>query len=211
MKDYWNRRFKDEGMIWSDKPSMSALSANEKFKNHSIENILILGIGYGRNARPFIDNGYTVSGIEIADEAINILNNSDLKEKIKNIYHGSLLDFPFDNNHYDAIFSFNVIHLFIKFNRSAIIEKCKKILNPDGIVYFTGMSELDIDFGMGVEIEKNTFDKKGKPAHFFNDSDIGELFKDFDIIETGLIDEPEKHGDLGNHIHKCRYIFAKSK
>jgi SAM-dependent methyltransferase len=211
MKDYWNNRFKDEGVIWSNNSSQSALFANKKFKDYLIKNILILGIGYGRNARPFIENGYVVSGIEIADEAIKILNNSDLKNKIEKIYQGSLLDIPFDNKHYDAIFSFNVIHLFKEFDRYTIIEKCRNILNPNGLIFFTAMSELDFDFGKGVEIENSTFDKKGKPVHFFNDSDIKEHFKDFDLIETGLINEPEKHGESGDHIHKCRYIFAKTK
>ena len=211
MKDYWNKRFKEEGTIWSNNPSQSSLFANKKFKDYLVNNILILGIGYGRNARPFIENGYSVSGIEIADEAIKILNSSDLKNKIEKIYQGSLLDIPFDNNRYDAIFSFNVIHLFGEFDRIRIIEKSKSILNKNGLIFFTAMSELDNDFGKGDEIEHNTFDNKGKPVHFFNDSDIREHFKDFDLIETGLINEPEKHGDIGNHIHKCRYIFAKLK
>ena len=33
-------------------------------------------------------------------------------------------------------------------------------------------------------------------------------FSDFKIIETKLIDEPEEHGDLGKHVHKCRLIIA---
>jgi SAM-dependent methyltransferase len=211
MKDFWNKRFRDEGIIWSDNPSRSALSAIEKFKPYPVRDILILGIGYGRNARPFINSGYSVSGVEIADEAIKILNKSDLISKIDKIYLGSLLEMPFDNKLYDAIFSFNVLHLFCEADRITIIEKCKKILNSNGLVYSTAMSEFDLDFGKGAEIEKNTFDKKGKPVHFFTDSDIREHFIDFEIIDTGLIDEPEEHGDSGKHVHKCRYIFAKLK
>jgi hypothetical protein len=97
MKDFWNKRFRDEGIIWSDNPSRSALSAIEKFKPYPVRDILILGIGYGRNARPFINSGYSVSGVEIADEAIKILNKSDLISKIDKIYLGSLLEMPFDN------------------------------------------------------------------------------------------------------------------
>lgn len=211
MKVYWDKRFKDEGVIWSDNPSQSALSANEKFKSYSIKNVLILGIGYGRNARPFIESGYSVSGIEISDEAVKILNNSNLKLKIDKVYQGSLLDMPFDNKSYDVIFSFNVLHLFLESERHTIIEKCKNMLSPIGLVYFTAISELDLEFGKGIEVEKNTFDKKGKPVHFFSDTDLRGHFRDFNIIDTGLIDEPEEHGESGKHIHKCRYIFAKLK
>jgi SAM-dependent methyltransferase len=211
MKDYWNKRFRNGGMIWSDNPSKSALDAIEKFRSYQINDVLILGIGYGRNARPFIECGYSVTGVEIADEAIKILNKSDLRNKIGKIYQGSLLDMPFNNKLYDAIFSFNVIHLFCETDRYAIIKKCKNILNPYGLVYFAAMSEFDTGFGKGAEIEKNTFDEKGKPVHFFSDADLRKHFMEFEILDTGLINEPEEHGELGKHVHKCRYIFARLK
>jgi SAM-dependent methyltransferase len=208
MKEFWNQRYKNEGIIWSDNPSKSALFAKDKFKDYSISNILILGIGYGRNARPFIDYGYSVSGIEIADEALKLLKESDIKNKVVDMYQGSVLDMPFDNKKYDAIFSFNILHLFRETERKIIIEKTRDILKPKGLLFFTVMSEFDMDFGKGIELENNTFDKRGKPVHFFTDLDLKEHFFDFNIIDTGLIDEPEQHGDLGVHVHKCRFIFT---
>lgn len=209
MKDYWNKRFRKEGVIWSDNPSKSALAAAEKFRSYPIQDVLILGIGYGRNAKPFLESGYSVAGVEIADEAIELLTKSNLVNKIDKIYQGSVLDMPFDNKSYDAIFSFNVIHLFYESDRISIIRKCKDMLNPNGFVYFAAISEFDSGFGKGDEVERNTFSHKGKPVHYFSDSDLKMLFRDFDILDTGLIDEPEEHGELGKHVHKCRYIFAK--
>ncbi|MFZ1978504.1 MAG: hypothetical protein WAV76_11170, partial [Bacteroidota bacterium] len=69
-------------------------------------------------------------------------------------------------------------------------------------------SELEESFGKGGEIEPNTFEpRKGKPVHYFTDSDLKEQFKAFQIIESGIVEEPESHG--GDHIHKCRYIMVK--
>jgi 2-polyprenyl-3-methyl-5-hydroxy-6-metoxy-1,4-benzoquinol methylase len=208
MKEFWEQRFKKEGAIWSYNPSKSAIYAADFFQNYPIQNLMILGIGYGRNSRPFIEKGYEVSGIEISEEAIKILNNSDLKGKIKKIHIGSILDIEFKNEKYDAVFSFNVLHLFQEKDRIVILNKCKSILNNSGLLFFTVMSELDSDYGKGTEIEYNTFDKKGRPVHYFTERDIKNHFQDFKIIETGLIDEPEEHGDLGKHIHKCRLIVA---
>jgi hypothetical protein len=153
MKEFWEHRFIKEGTIWSNNPSKSAIYAAAFFQNYPIQNIMILGIGYGRNSRPFIEKGYDVSGIEISEEAIKLLNNS-------------------------------------------------------GLLFFTVMSEFDIGYGKGTEIEYNTFDKRGKPVHYFTESDIKNHFGDFKILETKLIDEPEEHGNLGKHVHKCRLIIA---
>ena len=201
MKGFWEQRFKKEGRIWSDNPSSSAIYAADFFQNYHVQNLMILDIGYGRNSRPFIEKHYEVSGIEISEEAIKLLNNSDLKNKIKKVHTGSILNMEFKGEKYDAVFSFNVLHLFQEKDRISIINKCKSVLNDSGILFFTVMSEFDFDYGKGTEIEYNTFDKRGKPVHFFSESDLKNHF----------IDEPEEHGDLGKHVHKCRLIIAMKK
>ena len=115
---------------------------------------------------------------------------------------------PFEDIKYDAIFSFNVFHLFNRKDRQTVIDKCKSQLKPNGLIFFTVISELESGYGDGIKIEENTFEKKGKPVHFFTDEDLKQHFSKFEIIESDLIDEPEQHGKEGKHIHKCRYILA---
>ena len=211
MREFWEQRFRKEGFIWSNDPSRSAIHAADFFQNYPVQNLMILGIGYGRNARPFLDAGMDVSGIEISEEAVKLLNNSDLKEKIGKVYIGSILDVDLKYEKYDTVFSFNVLHLFQEKERISIIEKCKTILNRPGWLFYTVMSEFDAAYGKGTEVEYNTFDKGGKPVHFFTEPDLLNHFRDFKIIGTGLIDEPEKHGELGKHVHKCRFIIAANE
>jgi SAM-dependent methyltransferase len=171
---------------------------------------LILGIGYGRNSLPFLESGYNVSGIEISEAAIELLKKSELANKIR-VFNGSIIDMPFEDIKYDAIFSFNVLHLFNRKNRHTIMDKCKSQLKSNGLIFFAVMSELEPGYGEGTKIEENTFEKKGKPVHFFTDEDFKQHFSKFETIESGLIDEPEQHGKEGKHTHKCRYIFALNK
>lgn len=207
MQDYWDSRFLRGGYIWSKKPSESAKNANRLFNKYDINDLLILGIGYGRNSLPFLESGYNVSGIEISEVAIELLKKSELSNKIK-VFNGSLINMPFEDIKYDAIFSFNTLHLFNRKDRQIIMEKCKSQLNPKGLIFFTVISELEHGYGDGTEIEENTFEKNSKPVHFFTDEDLKQHFIKFEIIESDLIDEPEDHGKEGKHIHKCRYIFA---
>ena len=210
MQYYWDSRFLREGYIWSEKPSESAKYANRLFNKYEISDLLILGIGYGRNSLPFLESGYSVSGIEISEVAIELLKNSELSNKIR-IFKGSLIDMPFEDIKYDAIFSFNVLHLFNRKDRQTIMDKCKSQLNPNGLIFFTVISEQEPGYGEGTRIEENTFEQKGKPVHFFTEEDFKQHFSKFETIESGLIDEPEDHGEKGKHIHKCRYIFALNK
>jgi SAM-dependent methyltransferase len=207
MQDYWDSRFLREGYIWSERPSESAKYANRLFNKYDITDLLIPGIGYGRNSLPFLESGYNVSGIEISEVAIELLKKSELSNKIR-IFNGSIIDMPFEDIKYDAIFSFNVLHLFNRKDRQTVMDKCKSQLNPNGLIFFTVISEQEPSYGEGTKIEENTFEKKGKPVHFFTEEDLKQHFSKFEIFESGLIDEPEQHGKEGKHTHKCRYIFA---
>ncbi len=207
MQAYWDSRFLREGYVWSKKPSKSAEYANRLFNKFDITDLLILGIGYGRNSLPFLESGYNVSGIEISEVAIELLKKSELSNKIR-LFKGSLIDMPFEDVKYDAIFSFNVLHLFNRKDRLTIMNKCKSQLNPGGLIFFTVISELEPGCREGIKLEENTFVKRGKPVHFFTGEDLKQHFHKFEIIESDLIDEPEQHGEDGKHIHKCRYILA---
>lgn len=53
-------------------PSQSTVLTSDFFVENNVKNVLIPGIGYGRNAQIFIENGMTVTGIEISQTAIDL-------------------------------------------------------------------------------------------------------------------------------------------
>ena len=71
MKNFWDSLFHD-GAIWKFDPADSALLIAEEFSKAGIQNILIPGVGYGRNAKAFLDKGISVSGIEVSGRAIEV-------------------------------------------------------------------------------------------------------------------------------------------
>ncbi|MFX1502298.1 MAG: class I SAM-dependent methyltransferase [Promethearchaeota archaeon] len=204
--EYWNSRFVDKGKIWGTEPSKTAKYALKLFKKYHIHKILIPGAGYGRHTKFFSLNNYEVTGIEISEEAINISKEFDLHSKL---ILGSVLDMPFNDEKYDAIFCFNVLHLLLENQRAFFLEKCYDQIQDNGFVFFSVFSELEDSFGKGPKIEENTFEsKKGRPTHYFTEDDLLNHFKTFSVIETDIMEEKEVHGELGLHVHKLRYIFA---
>jgi 2-polyprenyl-3-methyl-5-hydroxy-6-metoxy-1,4-benzoquinol methylase len=107
MMEFWESSFIEKQTMWGFEPSDSAILTKDFFLEKSVKDILIPGIGYGRNAKIFHDNGINVTGIEISKTAIDLAkqNGFDLR-----IYHGSVTDMPFDDNFMTAYFA---MHLFI--------------------------------------------------------------------------------------------------
>lgn len=81
MTEFWEEAFKDKQEMWGLAPAKSAVLTKDFFVGQQVKSVLIPGIGYGRNAQIFMDNGMTVTGIEISQTAIDLagkhLNNPD--------------------------------------------------------------------------------------------------------------------------------------
>lgn len=206
-QSYWESRFSKEGKIWGDEPSKSALYCLELFRNYNIEKMLVPGSGYGRHTKFFSENSYQVVGIEISESAIQIAKKFDTSTDFIN---NSVLDMKDYGDIYDAIFCFNTLHLFLNNDRLKFLKKCFISIKPKGYLFFTAFSEKESSFGKGKELEKNTFESKvGRPTHYFTEDDLKQHFKDLNIIEMGIIEEQENHGEMGFHTHLLRYIFAQ--
>lgn len=204
---YWNKQFSDDGLIWGDQPSIATEIALSLFKDDKVKKLLIPGVGYGRNSKPFTSKGFTVTGIEISPTACKLAKKYD---PLLNLVEGSIFDVELSTEKYDAIFCFDVLHLFLKEERTKFIKKCEKKLNPNGFMFFTVLSENDDYFGTGNEVETNTFKvKQNKLIHFFTQADLAESFKDFIKIQEGEFTDTVDHTSHGQKSYKVRYIYVR--
>ena len=131
-REYWNERFVSERKIWGDKPSKSALIALNYFETRNIKSILVPGAGYGRNTKIFSDAGYKTIGVEISDIAIKFARDFDKKTIF---IEKSMLDYESDNINYDAIYSYNILHLFLLPNRKKFLKNCYSLLKKKGFLF----------------------------------------------------------------------------
>ena len=205
-KEYWESRFKAEGKIWGESPSRSAHAAVKLFLANNVKTVLVPGSGYGRNTKLFSASGLDVTGIEISETAYKMAGRFDPHSKF---FNGTVMNMSFDNRRYDAIYCFNVLHLFRQLERELFLNQCIGKLKERGLVYFVVFSNEESTFGQGQETEPNTFESKpGRPVHYFTEADLRQYFCNFEIIYIGTIQDPENHGG-NSHIHMLRYIFAR--
>lgn len=158
--EFWESNFIEKKEMWGFEPSHSAVLTKDFFVGKSVKNVLIPGIGYGRNARIFSDSGIDVTGIEISKTAI------ELAEKhygtTMTIYHGSVTDMPFDN--------------------------CQ--LSENGYMVFAAISKEAHTYGKGKLISRDRYEVFDGVKMFFYDKDsIQAEFGNAGLIEITEVNE----------------------
>lgn len=185
---FWEATFKDKQMMWGKVPSVMAELSVTLFKGKALKNILIPGFGYGRNGKLFNDNGFKVTGIEISETAIEIA-----KKQYGNsmtVYLGNVNNMPFDNDLYDGIFCYALLHLLDEKERINLIRNCYQQLHSYGYMVFVTLSINSQTYGEGVEISKNRFaSKHGVNLFYYDIEAINEHFSDFELCEVKEINE----------------------
>lgn len=191
MTEFWESSFIEKQMMWGAEASDSAILTRDFFIENNVKDILIPGVGYGRNAKVFYDSGINVTGIEISKTAIDLARQNGLDIKI---HHGSVNDMPFDNKLYDGIFCFALIHLLNSRERKKLIENCYNQLKPNGYMIFTAVSKEAPMFGKGKQLSKDRFERiKGVKMFFYDSDSVKQEFGKYGLIEFSEIDEPAKN------------------
>lgn len=192
MTGFWEKAFIEKQTMWGFEPSDSAILTNGFFKEKGIKDVLIPGIGYGRNAKLFMDNGIKVTGIEISKTAIDLARKYYGNEM--KIHPGSVTDMPFDNHLYEGIFCYGLIYLLNSEERKKLINDCFDQLQPGGHMVFSVISKSSPNYGMGKQIGKDWFEIPGGAKLFFYDEEsVKQEFEEYGLTEFTLIDEPIKN------------------
>ncbi|MBT2619474.1 class I SAM-dependent methyltransferase [Chryseobacterium sp. ISL-6] len=188
MKVFWDDSFIKHKTMWGFEPSHSAVLTKELFMEQDVNNILIPGIGYGRNAQIFIENKIKVTGIEISKTAIK-LAEEQFKNKMK-IFQGSVTEMPFDLHLYDGIFCYALLHLLNGDQRKKMISDCFNQLQNEGWMVFSVISKNSPNYGKGKGIGKDTFEiGKGGQLFFYDMEAVQKEFKEYGLLDYFEIDE----------------------
>ena len=196
--EFWETNFIEKQEMWGFEPSNSAILTKDFFLKNSVKNILIPGIGYGRNAQVFIDNEIAVTGIEISKTAIAMAEKH--YGNSATIYHGSVTDMPFDNYQYEGIFCYALIHLLGDAERQKLIFDCYNQLSENGYMVFTAISKKAATYGKGKFVSKDRYEIfEGVEMYFYDEISIQAEFG-----KSGLFEITEINESQPMYLIKCR-------
>jgi SAM-dependent methyltransferase len=199
--EFWESAFNEKREMWGFEPSKSAVLTKDFFVRESVKNILIPGIGYGRNAQLFMDAGIAVTGIEISKTAIKMAEKHFGPGMV--IHHGSVTDMPFDDKKYDGIFCYALIHLLDSGEREKLIHDCYGQLSENGFMVFSVISKTAPTYGQGELIGKDRYEMFGGVKMFFYD--LASVHAEFD--KAGLFEVTEIDENYPFFLIKCKKVL----
>ncbi|MBT1710149.1 class I SAM-dependent methyltransferase [Fulvivirgaceae bacterium PWU5] len=198
MAEFWETAFSEKHEMWGYEPAKSAVFTAEFFLQKEVRNVLIPGIGYGRNAKVFQDNGMMVTGIEISRTAIEMARKHYGDSMI--IFHSSVTNMPFDDLTYDGIFCYALIHLLDSGERKKLIGDCYNQLADGGYMVFTTITKEASTYGQGKLVGENRYEMFGGVNMFFYDKEIIEA----EFGKAGLVEVTEIAENYPFYVIKCR-------
>ena len=192
MSEFWEEMFQKIGSVWSFEPTDSALQVSELFASKNFGKVLIPGVGFGRNAKPFVERGMDVMGIEISETAIRLARENGLDFPI---HKGSVAQMPFDDSVYDGIYCYALIHLLNQNERRQFLKNCYDQLRDGGIMVFITVSKRYTKlYKNGKLISKDRFRiQNGLDVFFYDPETIVKEFGRFGLVEYTEIEELVKH------------------
>jgi SAM-dependent methyltransferase len=193
MAEFWEVAFIEKQLMWGFEPARSAVFAGEYFARVGIKDVLIPGVGYGRNAKVFLAQDMSVTGIEISETAIT-LARTKLNLTFP-IYQGSVTEMPYDHRQYDGIFCYGMIYLLNAPERAKFIQDCHRQLAPGGVMIFTVISKKAPMYGRGPKLGDDWYEIiPGVKMYFYDTDTIAQEFGPYGLLEFSEIDEPARGG-----------------
>jgi len=161
----------------------------------NVRRILDAGCGNGKHVVFFAEQGFKVYGVDISEEAIKIASAwLSLKRLKATLQVGDITSLPFPDQYFDVIISHGVLdHIAFQDAKKAVRE-ISRTCSKGAYIYITLRSTEDSECGRGKEVGKNTFIlergyEKGLLQHFFNQSEIEQLFRGFKIFDIECHEE----------------------
>lgn len=123
------------------KPFIEALRV--RCSDH-VPRVLDVGCGVGTDSAIFLESGLRVEAIDLSEEMVRFAreNAPDAQVRV-----GDFLTAEIDGS-FDGISASAVIHLFPKADALAVLEKCRALLAPSGIAFFTTSVSVESKEGM---------------------------------------------------------------
>jgi SAM-dependent methyltransferase len=188
MSKFWEVAFQEKQMMWGEASITLATETADLFKQRGFKTVLIPGFGYGRNAKPFYEKGFEVTGIEISGTAIQLAHEF-LGAEIR-VFQGSVADMPFDQDLYDGVFCHALIHLLDSVQRAKLLRDCYEQLREGGLMLFTAITKDAGTYGVGEKLGKDWYrTNHGVNLFFYDEASIQEEFGEVGLIEATKVEE----------------------
>ncbi len=169
--------------------------------------VLDLCCGYGQHSLDLAEKGFYVTALDQDQKKIDHLSNISRNYDYHiDIVNADMKDTSLKSSSYDAILCISAIHHQTYYNITKTIDEIHRLLVPNGLLLLDILSTDDMTFGMGTQIEHNTFvgsrsGEENVPHHYVTENEVRELLS---LFSKYKIDANEYEVQYNNDIINSR-------
>jgi SAM-dependent methyltransferase len=194
--EFWDTRFRAEGNIWGDLPSITATTVQSLLPAGA--RVLDVGFGGGRDVTYFLRAGYRTWGVDFSSVAHRnlMVSLADQGLEPERLVIGSIEDVTGPDAVFDAVISHRMAHLLI--TDDAIREfalQVRRLLRPGGLFGLGVRNTDDMRHSDVRPISGHIAELTRRPGHlvrYWDEHSLREAFAPhFQLLDFQRADEPE--------------------
>lgn len=182
----WNEIYNKQGEVQSEVlPTVKDVV--EIFKKEKIRKILDLGCGTGRHSIFLAQSGFDVTASDISERGLEVTKLKAKKNGLRiETVCNDMREISFKDQTFDAVVCTWVSGHGTLEDMKRHANEMMRVVRNGGIVFVDYQSKEDEHYGIGIEIEENTFinNMQGEekiPHHYTDEEEILEIYKGYNI------------------------------
>jgi hypothetical protein len=164
--EFWDRRYREEGAIWGDAPSLTAVLASRHLR--AGDRVLDVGFGYGRDMAFLLRSGFRCGGIDLSSEGRRQAEIWFRREGLRPdwLWTGRFEDSVVRDEPVDAVLSHRLAHLLL--SRAEIghfAARVEQWLAPSGLLAIGARDPRDLKPEDMICLGEGVYEYRQRPGH----------------------------------------------
>jgi SAM-dependent methyltransferase len=170
-----------------------------------VSNVLDLGCGTGRHLTFLGRQGFSIWGMDIAPNGIEISRRRlESEGQPVRLLLAAMHTVPFATGPFDAVLSIHVLYHASRAGMQSSMAEIGRVLRPGGLFIGTLLSTRTWKYGEGEMLEPQTYvqprgPEAGVPHHYCDEAEARSLLSGFSLLELHLDEFSDEAGELQSH------------
>ena len=190
----WTTTFSDRPDFLGSEPSEPGRAAAARFATASVEELLELGPGQGRDTLLFAGAGLRVIALDYAEPGLAQIRAkaeaAGVGPAIRTLVGDVRRPLPLTNDSVDACYAHMLLCMALTTGEiGRLVDEVRRVLRSGGLFVYTVRTTADAHSGVGVDHGDGRWEMGGFIVHFFDGPLIERLATGWELLEVAEYEE----------------------